>query len=136
MHKVKSRCPHVSNENITFTPGSNIWIDIPTRDAVPVEGRNQPMERRVMILNAITPETERTCHYFWANARDFDLESQERSDFFLKTVTFAFNEDKDILEAQQRNIEAGLVVVSTALACKVRDQFMSLITAQAVSRIE
>ncbi len=38
--------------------------------------------------------------------------------------------------AQQRNIEAGLVVVSTALACKVRDQFMSLITAQAVSRIE
>jgi vanillate O-demethylase monooxygenase subunit len=101
---------------ITFTPGSNIWIDIPTRDAVAVEGRNQPMERRVMILNAITPETERTCHYFWANARDFDLESQERSDFFLKTVTLAFNEDKDMLEAQQRNIEldphAGTVNVN------------------------
>lgn len=90
---------------ITFAPASNIWIDIPTRDAVPVEGRNEPMQRRVMILNAITPETERSCHYFWVNARDFDQDSAERSAFFLKNVTFAFNEDKDILEAQQRNIE-------------------------------
>ncbi len=90
---------------ITFTPASNIWIDIPTRDAVPVEGRNEPMQRRVMILNAITPETERSCHYFWANARDFDQDSAERSAFFLKNVTFAFNEDKEILEAQQRSIE-------------------------------
>lgn len=90
---------------ITFTPASNIWIDIPTRDAVPVEGRNEPMQRRVMILNAITPETEGSCHYFWVNARDFEIESAERSAFFLKNVTVAFNEDKDILEAQQRNIE-------------------------------
>ena len=90
---------------ITFTPASNIWIDIPTRDAVPVAGRNEPMQRRVMILNAITPETERSCHYFWVNARDFDLDSAERSAFFLKNVTFAFNEDKDMLEAQQKNIE-------------------------------
>lgn len=90
---------------ITFTPASNIWIDIPTRDAVPVEGRNEPMQRRVMILNAITPETERSCHYFWANARDFDLDSAERSAFFLKNVSFAFNEDKDMLEAQQKNID-------------------------------
>jgi phenylpropionate dioxygenase-like ring-hydroxylating dioxygenase large terminal subunit len=90
---------------ITFAPASNIWIDIPTRDAVPVEGRNEPMQRRVMILNAITPETERSCHYFWVNARDFDQDNAERSAFFLKNVTFAFNEDKEILEAQQRNIE-------------------------------
>jgi vanillate O-demethylase monooxygenase subunit len=90
---------------ITFTPASNIWIDIPTRDAVPVEGRNAPMQRRVMILNAITPETERSCHYFWVNARDFDQANTARSEFFLRTVTTAFNEDKDILEAQQRSIE-------------------------------
>jgi vanillate O-demethylase monooxygenase subunit len=89
---------------ITFTPASNIWIDIPTRDAVPVEGRNEPLQRRVMILNAITPETDVSCHYFWVNARDFDQANTERSAFFLKTVTTAFNEDKDILEAQQRNI--------------------------------
>ncbi|MGH7035381.1 MAG: Rieske 2Fe-2S domain-containing protein [Stellaceae bacterium] len=90
---------------ITFAPASNIWIDIPTRDAVPVEGRNAPMQRRVMILNAITPETERSCHYFWVNARDFDQANAERSEFFLKNVTLAFDEDKDILEAQQRSIE-------------------------------
>jgi vanillate O-demethylase monooxygenase subunit len=89
---------------ITFTPASNIWIDIPTRDAAPVEGRNEPMQRRVMILNAITPETDTSCHYFWVNARDFDQENKARSEFFLKTVTTAFNEDKDMLEAQQRVI--------------------------------
>ena len=90
---------------ITFTPASNIWIDIPTRDAAPVEGRNEPMQRRVMILNMITPETEASCHYFWVNARDFDIDNAARSEFFLKTVTTAFNEDKDMLEAQQKNIE-------------------------------
>jgi vanillate monooxygenase len=89
---------------ITFAPASNIWIDIPTRDAVPVEGRNEPMQRRVMILNAITPETATSCHYFWVNSRDFDQENKARSEFFLKTVTTAFNEDKDMLEAQQRVI--------------------------------
>jgi phenylpropionate dioxygenase-like ring-hydroxylating dioxygenase large terminal subunit len=89
---------------ITFTPASNIWIDIPTRDAAPVEGRNEPMQRRVMILNAITPETDVSCHYFWVNARDFDQANAARSEFFLKTVTTAFNEDKDMLEAQQRVI--------------------------------
>ncbi|HVA12541.1 MAG TPA: aromatic ring-hydroxylating dioxygenase subunit alpha [Stellaceae bacterium] len=89
---------------ITFTPASNIWIDIPTRDAAPVAGRNEPMQRRVVILNAITPETDASCHYFWVNARDFDQDNAERSAFFLKTVTLAFNEDKDMLEAQQRNI--------------------------------
>ncbi len=91
-------------KTITFTPASNIWIDIPTKDAVPVAGRNEPMQRRTMILNAITPETERSCHYFWVHARDFDQDNAERSAFFLKTVTYAFNEDKAILEAQQRNI--------------------------------
>ena len=90
---------------ITFKPASNIAIDIPTRDAVPVAGRNEPMQRRVVILNSITPETERSCHYFWVNARDFDQDNAERSAFFLKTVTQAFNEDKNILEAQQKNID-------------------------------
>ena len=37
--------------------------------------------------------------------------------------------------AQQRNIEAGLVLASSSLACKVRDQFLSLVTAQALSRV-
>ena len=100
---------------ITFTPASNILIDIPTRDAVPVEGRNEPMLRRVMILNAITPESDVSCHYFWGHARDFEQASAERSAFFLKTVTTAFNEDKNMLEAQQRNIgldpQAGTVNV-------------------------
>ena len=72
---------------------------------MPVEGRNEPMQRRVMILNAITPETAKSCHYFWVNARDFDQGNAERSEFFRKTVTLAFNEDKEILEAQQKNIE-------------------------------
>jgi phosphatidylserine/phosphatidylglycerophosphate/cardiolipin synthase-like enzyme len=37
--------------------------------------------------------------------------------------------------AQQRNIEAGLVVSSALLACKVRDQFASLVSSGHVTRL-
>lgn len=91
---------------ITFMPPANITIDIPTKEAPQGRARQEsPQCIRIMVLNSITPETERTCHYFWAVARDFDLDSAERSEFYLREVTKAFNEDKDILEAQQSCID-------------------------------
>lgn len=91
---------------ITFTPPANITIDIVTKEAprgMAEEG--SPRRIRIMVLNSITPETERTCHYFWAVARDFEIESAARSEFYRREVTRAFDEDKDILEAQQSCIE-------------------------------
>ena len=53
--------------------------------------------------NIITPETESTTHYFWATARDFDLESEEMTEQFRAGASYAFeHEDLPIIEAQQR----------------------------------
>jgi phenylpropionate dioxygenase-like ring-hydroxylating dioxygenase large terminal subunit len=56
-------------------------------------------------LNAITPETETTSHYFWAQAHDFDVNNEKLTDMIFDQVKTAFLEDKDVFEAQQRMID-------------------------------
>jgi len=82
---------------ITFTPGSNISIDIIWG------GAGGPLAH-IMVINSITPETEDSSHYFWGNARDFDVKNEKLTAYFREQTLIAFHEDKDILEAQQRNI--------------------------------
>ena len=57
-------------------------------------------------LNAITPETESTTHYFWAQAHDFDIQNAKMTDMIFEQVKTAFLEDVDVFEAQQRVIDA------------------------------
>lgn len=58
-------------------------------------------------LNAITPETERTTHYFWAQAHNFGLDKKWLTDLIFENVHTAFQEDVGIIGAQQQNIDAG-----------------------------
>jgi len=52
--------------------------------------------------NIITPETDSTTHYFWATARNFDLENEALTAAFREGARNAFeNEDRPMLEAQQ-----------------------------------
>jgi vanillate O-demethylase monooxygenase subunit len=83
---------------IRFAPASTITIDIDWREP---GGRSM----RAIILNAITPETERSAHYFWGHVRNFGIGDADMTAFFHRVVVTAFNEDKLILEAQQRSIE-------------------------------
>jgi phenylpropionate dioxygenase-like ring-hydroxylating dioxygenase large terminal subunit len=85
-------------KTISFSPGSNIAIDILWA------GHGGP-GYRIMVINSITPETERTSHYFWANARDFDIGNDKLTAYFREQTIIAFTEDKVVLEAQQKNIE-------------------------------
>lgn len=57
-------------------------------------------------LNAITPETETTSHYFWAQAHDFDVKNAALTDMLFEQVKTAFFEDREVFEAQQRMIDA------------------------------
>lgn len=54
----------------------------------------------------LIPETETTTHYFWAAARDFDIDNQGNVDTMMRSaVEHAFlNEDKPMLEDVQRNM--------------------------------
>jgi vanillate O-demethylase monooxygenase subunit len=57
-------------------------------------------------LNAITPETETTTHYFWSQARNFALEDASMTELIFRQVHTAFLEDLAVIEAQQNTISA------------------------------
>jgi phenylpropionate dioxygenase-like ring-hydroxylating dioxygenase large terminal subunit len=58
-------------------------------------------------LNAITPETEKTAHYFYAQAYNFKLDERWISDLVRAQVTKAFLEDMAMIKAQQANMDFG-----------------------------
>ena len=57
------------------------------------------------MLNTITPETERSCHYFWAFSRNYCLGEQRLTHELREGVASIFREDELILEAQQQAID-------------------------------
>jgi vanillate O-demethylase monooxygenase subunit len=57
------------------------------------------------VINTITPETETTCHYFWAFARNYALGEQRLTHELREGVARIFREDEVVLEAQQRSID-------------------------------
>ena len=57
------------------------------------------------VMNAMTPETERSAHYFWAAVRDYALDDPAVDALYLGQVGGAFEEDKVVLEAQQRVLD-------------------------------
>ena len=55
-------------------------------------------------LNAITPETETTSHYFWGQAHDFDVNNGELTHKIFEHIRTAFLEDVAVFSAHQRNL--------------------------------
>jgi phenylpropionate dioxygenase-like ring-hydroxylating dioxygenase large terminal subunit len=58
-------------------------------------------------LNAITPETETTAHYFFAQAYNFRLDEKWIAELVRSQVVNAFLEDMTMIKAQQLNMELG-----------------------------
>ncbi len=56
-------------------------------------------------LSVQTPETEKTSHYFFGHPRDIALGNEILDDRLLKTVTYAFDEDRAMIEAQQKVLD-------------------------------
>lgn len=91
---------------INFEAPATITIDVgvaPTGTGAPEGDRSQGVNGYV--LNTITPETDSTCHYFWAFARNYDLSSAKRTKELVAGVSGIFREDEEVLEAQQKAIE-------------------------------
>ncbi len=59
------------------------------------------------VLNTITPETDGTCHYFWAFARNYRIHEQLLTTQLREGVSTIVREDEAVLEAQQRAIDAN-----------------------------
>jgi hypothetical protein len=58
-------------------------------------------------LNAITPETEKTAHYFFAQAFNFKLDQKWIADMLAVQIRDIFLEDMAMVKAQQVNMDLG-----------------------------
>lgn len=91
---------------IEFTPPAFVRLDIGGAKAgTGAEKGDRSQGFTMRNLNAITPETETTTHYFWAQAHDFRTDEPWITDLLYQNVHTAFLEDLDIIGAQQENIE-------------------------------
>ena len=93
---------------IRFEAPCTIAIDVgvaPAGTGAPDGDRSQGVNGYV--LNTITPETNGTCHYFWAFARNYRLHDQRLTTELREGVATIFREDELILEAQQKAIDAN-----------------------------
>jgi len=77
-------------------------IDIRTTEVAPQKAK--PLSLGITVLNACTPETQGSTHYFWASARDYQRDDRQIDALLTKITIDAFNEDKAILEAQEKCI--------------------------------
>ena len=92
---------------IDYTPPAFVRLDgggARTGTGAPQGDRSQGITMRN--LNAITPETETTTHYFWSQAHDFNLDDPSITELLYRQVHTAFSEDLSVIEAQQRNLTA------------------------------
>ena len=81
----------------------NIDVGVAVADTGAPEGdRSQGVNGYV--LNTMTPSTNQTCYYFWAFARNYNLQDQSNTIELREGVSKIFAQDEDILEAQQQAI--------------------------------
>lgn len=59
----------------------------------------------IRVLNAPTPETETSTHYFYQHARRFEIDNPDWDEVFRTQYTEVFHEDKVVLEAQQASMD-------------------------------
>ena len=87
---------------IEFTPPCHIVIKVRVAS---VSGSGEDKTADMRVLNALTPETERSTLYFWGLVRNFAPDDQAATDLQHKLNRDTFFEDVDVLEAQQRMLD-------------------------------
>jgi phenylpropionate dioxygenase-like ring-hydroxylating dioxygenase large terminal subunit len=95
-----------SSKVMTFTPPANVVIEISAVETGKTEDDpTNRVNRKLVVLDSMTPETETSCHYFWGNCRNYAIDDQAVTEAVLKSTGVAFDEDKFMLEAEQRIID-------------------------------
>ena len=65
------------------------------------EGKYVPEVMRFHATQIVTPETEKSSHFFWSYAHNFNLGDTKFTTMLTDRIAEGFEEDKDIIEAQQ-----------------------------------
>jgi phenylpropionate dioxygenase-like ring-hydroxylating dioxygenase large terminal subunit len=90
-------------QRIKFAPPSTIVIDA---GAVPAGTNDMARGIDTRIINLITPETPISTFHFWAFARNFRIDDPAMSDYLAEAINITFNEDKVLIDGQQKNVTA------------------------------
>ena len=85
-------------QNITFHLPSHVHIRV---EATPAGTKDDPDLVHHVVLNHLTPETERTTHYFWSITRRIRVDDNELSTRLHRMNKMAFDEDVGVLRDQQ-----------------------------------
>ena len=91
-----------------FLPPSSVIIDVgvaPVAAGATLQSHDQGV--RGFVIDALTPESQHTSHYFWGMARNFDVADLGFTARFKKQQGGVFMEDVVVLEAQQQSILAN-----------------------------
>ena len=70
------------------------------------KGVEVPGTRQYRNAQFMTPETRSTTHFFWNYLHDFDIDNPNIALSLRHSLEEGFNEDKDIIEAQQKVFDA------------------------------
>jgi phenylpropionate dioxygenase-like ring-hydroxylating dioxygenase large terminal subunit len=89
-------------QNITFISPNHVYIKVEARPAGQVD---DPDHIHHVVLNHLTPETERSTHYFWSISRRIKINDPTLTDLLGRMNRTAFEEDAIILRHQQRMLE-------------------------------
>jgi phenylpropionate dioxygenase-like ring-hydroxylating dioxygenase large terminal subunit len=91
-----------------FSPPSFVKLDV---GSAPAGTGARQGERKghmnMWNLNAITPETEKTAHYFFAQAYNVKVNEKWMQEVVRSQVVGAFLEDMGMIKAQQKNMDLG-----------------------------
>ena len=68
-------------------------------------GDRGPLACQFHSIQALTPETDRTTHYFWTYPHNFALDDPGVTDMLAAGIARAFEEDRAVIEAQQVSID-------------------------------
>jgi phenylpropionate dioxygenase-like ring-hydroxylating dioxygenase large terminal subunit len=91
---------------IRFAAPCTVVIDVgvcPAGTGAPQGDRSRGVNG--MVLNTITPATEKSCHYFWNFVRNFKLADQRLTNLLRDGSANIFHQDEILLTQQQRAID-------------------------------
>lgn len=92
--------------NLVYTPPAFVRIDIgATLAGTGARQGDRSKGVTTRNLNAITPETEKTTHYFWAQTQNFSTDDPSITELDFRLTRTAFLEDIAMIAGQQRNID-------------------------------
>ena len=100
------------------------------------EGNRVPEALQFHSVQALTPETDRSTHYFWSFPHNFALDNPSVTEALANAASTAFEEDRAVIEAQQQVVDRSpdskmIAIAADAAGMQVRWMIDQMLAAEA-----